>query len=1021
RLLPMPKSTLSTGLFQQGANNPSGLYSCRLDRMPSRYKALVFPLSHTLLQVVLQQRQEQRKLKEQQQQLQLQRGSSGSPAGAAGAAAASRQPPSALRELCSTAAATAGGATSDGGWIISDCNEHLHAVHSPSRDVYVLTRVNGRRPHSMVLATADLGVLGGIGGAGGLLAGAGTVGSGAGGMAGGDVVGVLGGAGAATPGAAAGGTAAEGCSHLAVYLAFPERLPRALLEGALADTQLIMRRLIAPLIRQRFEAGLSEEWTALAAAANNLPSPGGPAVRIAASLSASQARHSLPPGLGAGGAGAAGGVMGGAPPLMMSYSAMAGTPPEVSPSGIVTAFPSPAALVAAAMSASPDMTPNGAPTPNIHNIHNNSNTWLSRLGGGAGGGPHPATATPAPYLPTSMSPPQGGASTLALASSSASNGGGGGGGGGVAGNSSYLLGMVNPLTIMGPMGGAGGAAGGGGGGMSTSELHLEGLSAGEALQQMSVLVSSYMDTLQALQGQLMACDKVTESLRREDLPHLHLLEVLGHGGGGVVFRGKLHALEVAVKVFEVPGDLATAAGLSSLQSPSPAGALPGSPTATATTAISPAATAAAGSDLPGGAAAAAGAGAGGGGDGGGDKGKAAWPAVGDRRVLQRSALELAVTASMSHPHIIQVYSLYTNMVLVKQKPPRQGTSGVQLLELSAATALSRAEDGIPCSALCMEYCDMGTLAHAIDQHRFMTLTPLGARRPALKAICTTLLEVALALRHLHARNLAHCDLKPANVLLKSSRRDSRGFTCKLADFGYVSVLKAAVPGGRPTVLPEEACGTVTHMAPETFIKGQPLDFSVDTFSFGILMWELYTCARPYADVPEDQIAQRVTLKGLRPTFPPDTPRAFGALARQCWSQDPNERPNASEVVRALENMLQIMNTQLPVIPPLKPKQPAQQQQGQQQQQMQQPSPPPVAGQQGGQGQLVVLQPQGLQQQGQQQQHPPLGRRHTPAGLSPLGEMRGAAAAAAGGGGGGATAEAAGLGAFAAAAANGGGA
>ncbi len=55
-------------------------------------------------------------------------------------------------------------------------------------------------------------------------------------------------------------------------------------------------------------------------------------------------------------------------------------------------------------------------------------------------------------------------------------------------------------------------------------------------------------------------------------------------------------------------------------------------------------------------------------------------------------------------------------------------------------------------------CCQGTLAHAIDQHRFMTVTPLGSRRPALKAICTTLLEVALALRHLHARNLAHCDL-----------------------------------------------------------------------------------------------------------------------------------------------------------------------------------------------------------------------------------------------------------------------
>lgn len=43
-----------------------------------------------------------------------------------------------------------------------------------------------------------------------------------------------------------------------------------------------------------------------------------------------------------------------------------------------------------------------------------------------------------------------------------------------------------------------------------------------------------------------------------------------------------------------------------------------------------------------------------GGKGDSDKAAAAWPAIGDRRVLQRSALELAVTASVSHPHIVQV-------------------------------------------------------------------------------------------------------------------------------------------------------------------------------------------------------------------------------------------------------------------------------------------------------------------------------------------------------------------------------
>ena len=45
-------------------------------------------------------------------------------------------------------------------------------------------------------------------------------------------------------------------------------------------------------------------------------------------------------------------------------------------------------------------------------------------------------------------------------------------------------------------------------GMPTNgDIQLEGMSAGEALQQMTVLVSSYMDTLQGIQGQLVSNDR----------------------------------------------------------------------------------------------------------------------------------------------------------------------------------------------------------------------------------------------------------------------------------------------------------------------------------------------------------------------------------------------------------------------------------------------------------------------------------------------------------------------------------
>ena len=69
----------------------------------------------------------------------------------------------------------------------------------------------------------------------------------------------------ATAGAStAGGGAADGATagshsnatHIAVYLAFPERLPKPLLEMALADTQLMMRK-----VRTRRGSVSTGGWT----------------------------------------------------------------------------------------------------------------------------------------------------------------------------------------------------------------------------------------------------------------------------------------------------------------------------------------------------------------------------------------------------------------------------------------------------------------------------------------------------------------------------------------------------------------------------------------------------------------------------------------------------------------------------------------------------------------------------------------------------------------------------------------
>ena len=50
-----------------------------------------------------------------------------------------------------------------------------------------------------------------------------------------------------------------------------------------------------------------------------------------------------------------------------------------------------------------------------------------------------------------------------------------------------------------------------------------------------------------------------------------------------------------------------------------------------------------------------------------------------------------------------------------------------------------------------------------------------------------LVDIASGMTYLHSVGVLHGDLKSANVLLKSTATDLRGFCCKIADFGCFPV------------------------------------------------------------------------------------------------------------------------------------------------------------------------------------------------------------------------------------------
>lgn len=91
-------------------------------------------------------------------------------------------------------------------------------------------------------------------------------------------------------------------------------------------------------------------------------------------------------------------------------------------------------------------------------------------------------------------------------------------------------------------------------------------------------------------------------------------------------------------------------------------------------------------------------------------------------------------------------------------------------------------------------------------------------------------------------------LQGANVLLKSTTADSRGFTAKLADFGMARLLAE-----NSTHVSTKTYGTISYMPVEVLKHGK-LTRAVDSYSFAIIMWELFSGEVLYADMTVAQVS-----------------------------------------------------------------------------------------------------------------------------------------------------------------------
>ncbi|XP_072300560.1 mitogen-activated protein kinase kinase kinase 20 isoform X1 [Eucyclogobius newberryi] len=164
-------------------------------------------------------------------------------------------------------------------------------------------------------------------------------------------------------------------------------------------------------------------------------------------------------------------------------------------------------------------------------------------------------------------------------------------------------------------------------------------------------------------------------------------------------------------------------------------------------------------------------------------------------------------------------------------------------------------------------------------------------------VMTWAAEIAKGMQYLHSEapvKVIHRDLKSRNVVLAANR------TLKICDFGASKFLTHTTH--------MSLVGTFPWMAPEV-IQSLPVSETCDTFSYGVVLWEMLTREIPFKGLEGLQVAWLVVEKNERLTIPSGCPSSFAELMRSCWKTDPKERPMFKQILCTLESMSR--DSQLP--------------------------------------------------------------------------------------------------------------
>ncbi|RXM35251.1 Inactive tyrosine-protein kinase 7 [Acipenser ruthenus] len=162
---------------------------------------------------------------------------------------------------------------------------------------------------------------------------------------------------------------------------------------------------------------------------------------------------------------------------------------------------------------------------------------------------------------------------------------------------------------------------------------------------------------------------------------------------------------------------------------------------------------------------------------------------------------------------------------------------------------------------------------------------ISAQRQVKVSICG---QVAMGMEHLSNHRFVHKDLAARNCLISAQRQvkvSALGLSKDVYNSEYYHFRQAWIP--------------LRWLPAESIFED---DFSTksDVWSFGVLMWEVFTHGeQPYIKLTDDEVLAGLQGGKMKLPAPEGCPSKLYKLMVRCWAPSPKDRPSFSELANAL--------------------------------------------------------------------------------------------------------------------------